>query len=125
MFKWLRDARRLPQVEKDLDAALQRVSHLEYTTIKAQGEAAAANKELGELKAKLRQQNEADLLFVSMQITKRLMEGEKRDSSDLQSLLSQQARLAQNVYPQGAYNSGLLGGLGNIFGYPGSNYPFQ
>lgn len=124
MFKWLKDARKLPQVERERDDAIHRAKNADRSAEMANEHLAAVTKQLAEAQKKIRQQNEADLLLVSMQLVNRLTAGEKKDSPAVQSLLQQQAALAQNIYPQGAYNTGVLGGLGNIFG-PYPNWPFQ
>ena len=119
MFKWLKDAKKLQQAERERDEAIQRARNADRAAEQANQHLASVTKQLAEAEKKIRQQNEADLLLVSMQLVNRLTAGEKKDSPAVQSLLQQQAALAQNVYPQGAYNMGVLGGLGNIFGpYP-------
>lgn len=73
-------------------------------------------KESTDLKAKIRKQTEADLLLVSMQIQKRILEGEKIEtSSGLQALYAQQQSLASNISPYSGY-MGQLGGLGHALG---------
>lgn len=73
--------------------------------------------ELSEAQQKVRAQNEADLLLVSMQIIQRITAGEKKEtSSGLQSLLMQQQAL-QSAYPIGAYNMGM--GAGSYLGLAG------
>ena len=78
-------------------------------------------KERDELKAKVRKQTEADLLLVSMQIQKRILEGEKIETSgSLQSLYMQQQSLAANSPYAGymgqlGYSASNLGLIGTLF----------
>jgi conjugal transfer/entry exclusion protein len=113
MFKWIRDAKRLPQVERQLDQALSGEQNAQRVLYAVQQQLSSANLKLAELEGKIRKQNEADLLLLSMQIVNRLTAGEKKDSPQLQSLIAQQAAAMQNVYPQGMSGIGLLG---NVFG---------
>lgn len=76
--------------------------------------------ELDALKAKLREQTDADLLLVSARIAVTILRGQKPAASDMalqQNLLAQQAALA-SPYNQSPGYAGLLQGLGRggIFG---------
>lgn len=113
MFKWIRDAKRLPQVERQLAQALSGEQDAKRVLYAVQQQLSSANLKLAEMEGKIRKQNEADLLLVSMQIVQRIAAGEKKESSPLQSLIAQQASAMQNVYPQGMAGIGLLG---NVFG---------
>ena len=74
--------------------------------------------EIAPLKAKIRKQNEADLLLVSMQIQKRILDGEKLETSaTLQGLYAQQQAMS-NYYPYASYQSP-LSGLGQALGIGG------
>ena len=113
MLKWLKDAKRLPQVEAERDQAVQVAANTERAAAEARQNLAVATAKISELEGKVRTQNEADLLLVSMQLVHRLTVGEKKDSPAVMGLLQQQAALQQNVYPYGAYNSGMLGMAGS------------
>lgn len=124
MFKWFKDAKRVPELEralgvlrdehdrlhKDITMLRSGLENANETTIKERLRA-------DELERKVRKQNEADLLLVSLQIVQRITAGEKKETStQLGSLLQQQAMLQQQYGP---YSSGnlLAGiGLGSLFG---------
>src|SRR5882672_7464782 len=114
MFKWIKDATRLPQVERQLAQALSGEQNAQRILYAVQQQLSSANLKIAELEGKIRKQNEADLLLLSMQIVQRITAGEKKESPPLQSLLAQQATAMQNVYPHGLYPG--LGALGNVFG---------
>jgi len=129
MFKWMKDARRLPEVERQLSeanvAAMEanaRARNAEAASMAAQEALSKANAEAAELKKKVRDQNEADLLLVSLQIVKRITDGEKRETSPgLQTLLDQQAALRSSPYQSYSGYGNMLGslGLGGLLGgYP-------
>lgn len=122
MFKVFKDAKRVREMEAKLAEAEAVKAQAENGAYKAAQDVeqarkalSAANTELAQLRAKVREQNEADLLFVSMQITKRLLGGEKKESPQVQMLINQQAAL-QNAYPYGAYSQGYGLGLGGVLG---------
>ena len=105
MFKWIRDAKKLPQALLDKEVAERREAEANRIAATAQQNLQVERARVAELQRQIRAQNEADLLLVSMQIVNRLTAGEKKDSPAMTSLLSQQAALMQNVYPQGVYNT--------------------
>jgi len=130
MFKWLRDAKRLPQVEAELEATKERLrteaSHAQTADRIANTAAADLEKvraELDKVRAQTRKQNEADLLLLSLQIVQRITAGDKKETSaQLNSMLAQQAALMQNVYPYGLGQYGASGGgaLGSLLGGAGA-----
>jgi len=123
MFKWIRDAKRLPQVERQLAQAQSGEQEAQRVLYAVQQQLSSANLKLAELEGKIRKQNEADLLLLSMQIVNRLTAGEKKDSPQLQSLIAQQAAAMQNVYPHGVYGLGALGSL--CGGAAAAAFPWQ
>lgn len=83
--------------------------------------------ELDKVLAKVREQNDADLLLVSMQIVQRVVAGEKKETSpQLRALYSQQSALQNSPYASYANqlgSVGMLGGLGGMWYDQG--YPFR
>ena len=82
--------------------------------------------EVVELKSKVREQNEADLLFISTRIVDQIKKGKKKDAPSLLKLQAEQDRLysLQQQYTVGSYTgqAGInnytgLGGLGIGGGY--------
>lgn len=121
MFKWLEDARKLPIVEAERDDAVRRMRQIEAASLANLSRANAAERAHEELKGKLREQNEADLLMTSMQIVHRLTAGEKKDSPTVMGLLQQQAAMQQNM----AMAQGMAGGLGGILGNLGNPFSLR
>ena len=114
MFKWIRDAKKLPQAIRDREAAERREHEANRIATDAQQNLQVELARIADLEAKVRKQNEADLLMVSMQIVNRLVAGEEKDSPAMVNLLAQQAAAMQNIYPYGTGIAGMaaLGGLG-------------
>lgn len=123
MFKWIRDAKRLPQVERELAQAKEAEQRTNRIYHAIQLDLQTAKAKLAELQGKIRKQNEADLLLISMQIVQRIAAGEKKESPQLQSLIAQQAAAMQNVYPYGGNPLGMLGGI--FGGAAASSLPWQ
>lgn len=117
-----RAAKRIDVLDAENVELRRKNSNLWDSYSSANNRAEVLAKESADLKAKIRKQTEADLLLVSMQIQKRILEGEKIEtSSGLQALYAQQQSLASNISPYSGYMGQLGGlgqalGLGNIFG---------
>ena len=116
MFKWIRDAKRLKTVEADLASTKRDLAHFEAALNacnRTRNEQAA---KIDELQKKVREQTEADLMMVSMQIVQKLAAGMKKDSPNLQPILQQQAAM-QNTYAQMCNYQG--DGISNALSYLG------
>ena len=117
-----RAAKRIDVLDAENVELRRKNSNLWDSYSSANNRAEVLAKESADLKAKIRKQTEADLLLVSMQIQKRILEGEKIEtSSGLQALYAQQQSLASNLSPYSGYMSQLGGlgqalGLGSVFG---------
>lgn len=127
MFKWLKDAKRVPELLRALEVLRTEHDRLHYDIKMLRLGLESANESTrnersraDELEKKVRKQNEADLLLVSLQIVQRITAGEKKETPALQSLLNQQSVLSSYYQQQGPYSrpgdilAGL--GLGGIFG---------
>lgn len=122
MFKWIKDAKRVPQLEDQLSMTKLDVVHANKTAAVALKEADDARNELAKrddeidkLKRELRKQNDADLLLVSMQIVQRITAGEKKDTSpQLRALYDQQSALQNSPYASYASQLGGYGALGGL-----------
>lgn len=87
-----------------------------------------ARTELSEVKGKLREQTDADLLLVSARIIQATLRGEKPNSEDVvrqQQLSALQQSLRPYDYYSGQANMGMLGGLGLAAALALPANPFQ
>ena len=95
---------RIEELEKENERLKSQVSLLQNENITEKYKTKA-------LETKIRQQNEADLLFESVKIIKKLVEGEKQEN--LTSGLNRQRYLQQQLSASNYPNN--LGGLFNVF----------
>lgn len=115
MFKWIKDAKKLPQAIREREAAEAREHEANRIAATAQQNLSVERAKVADLEAKIRKQTEADLLLISMQIVNRIAAGEKKDTPVMTGLLQQQAAMMQNVYPYGMDYAG-MGNLGMLAG---------
>ena len=114
---------RIEQLEADKDDLKRKEAALWESYNRHDATVQSQRSEIANLKAKLREQNDADLLAVSARIAIKILKGEKPAASELalqQNLIQQQRAYGQAYeYAVGPYGSGgLLNQLGlrGIFG---------
>lgn len=115
-----RASKRIDGLVSDVGELTIKNANLWESFNRVQASVETLTKENADLKAKVRKQTEADLLLVSMQIQKRIIDGEKIEtSSSLQALYAQQQNLAANSPYAGymgqlGYSASNLGMIGSL-----------
>jgi hypothetical protein len=122
MFGWFSRKKEVidpnPQLTEELHRASERNQKIVTELVQAKTALSSLNAEKDALQSKIREQNEADLLLVSMRITQRILAGEKKEAltSDLYAQQQLMAMSGQYQNPYGSFGQSSGLGLHSLFG---------